>query len=133
MVGGAIYRTLSLRDIWACVIDATQTSAMLFLIIIGAALFGHMLTILRIPNEMVALVAQYQVSVFVFLAAAMGLLFLLGLVLESFAIILITTPVLIPVLEHLAVNKIWYGVLLTINLEMALISPPVALSLLVIK
>src|SRR3712207_8247754 len=52
-------------------IDATQTSAMLFLIIIGASLFGHMLTILRIPNQMVELVAQYHVAVFLFLAAAM--------------------------------------------------------------
>ncbi|HEX2552458.1 MAG TPA: TRAP transporter large permease [Microvirga sp.] len=133
VVGAVIYRTLSLKDIWDCVSEATKTSAMLFLIIIGAAMFGHMLTILRIPNEIVELVATYQVSTLLFLVAAMVLLFLLGLVLESFAIILITTPVLIPVLEHLAINKIWYGVLLTINLEMALISPPVALNLLVIK
>jgi C4-dicarboxylate transporter, DctM subunit len=133
LVAGVIYRTLTVKDIWDCVIDATKTSAMLFLIIIGAALFGHMLTILRIPNEIVELVAKYDVSMILFLIAAMVLLFLLGLVLESLAIILITTPVLIPVLDHLAINKVWYGVLLTINLEMALISPPVALNLLVIK
>jgi C4-dicarboxylate transporter DctM subunit len=63
----------------------------------------------------------------------MVVLILLGLVLESLSIILITTPILIPVLAHLGVDKVWYGVLLTITLEMALISPPVALNLVVIK
>jgi C4-dicarboxylate transporter DctM subunit len=133
LIAVLVYRSLSVRDFWDCVIDATKTSAMLFLIIIGAAMFGHMLTILRIPNEIVELVARNDIPPLVFLMAAMILLFLLGLVLESFAIILITTPVLIPVIEHLGINKVWYGVLLTINLEMALISPPVALNLLVIK
>jgi C4-dicarboxylate transporter DctM subunit len=63
----------------------------------------------------------------------MVVLFLLGLVLESVSIILITTPMLVPVLNHLGIDKIWYGVVLTISLEMALISPPVALNLVVIK
>jgi C4-dicarboxylate transporter DctM subunit len=63
----------------------------------------------------------------------MALLFVLGLVLESISIILITTPVLLPVLNQLAIDKVWYGVLLTINLELALISPPVAMNLVVIK
>ena len=61
-----------------------------------------------------------------FLVAMMVLLFLLGLVLESFSIILMTMPVILPVMDALGVDKVWYGVLLTINLEMALISPPVA-------
>jgi C4-dicarboxylate transporter, DctM subunit len=133
VIAAFIYRTLGWRDIAASFVDAVKTSAMLFLIIIGAALFGHMLTILRVPQEIVEWVAHYEVGVWAFLALVMGLLFLLGLVLESIAIILITTPVLVPVLEHLAINKVWYGILLTINLEMALISPPVALNLLVIK
>jgi C4-dicarboxylate transporter DctM subunit len=133
VIAALIYRTLGPKEIVACFVEAVKTSAMLFLIIIGAALFGHMLTILRVPQEIVETVAHYEVGVWAFLALVMGLLFLLGLVLESIAIILITTPVLVPVLEHLAINKVWYGILLTINLEMALISPPVALNLLVIK
>ncbi|MFQ3622234.1 MAG: TRAP transporter large permease subunit, partial [Acetobacteraceae bacterium] len=63
----------------------------------------------------------------------MVLLFLLGLILETFSIILLTTPVILPVLDALAIDKVWYGVLLTLNLEMALISPPVALNIVVIK
>ena len=60
-----------------------------------------------------------------FLVAMMALIFVLGLVLESVSIILITTPVILPLLDKLGIDRVWYGVLLTINLELALISPPV--------
>jgi C4-dicarboxylate transporter, DctM subunit len=63
----------------------------------------------------------------------MVVIFILGLILESISIILITTPVILPVLAHLDIDKVWYGVLLTINLELALISPPVGMNLIVIK
>jgi C4-dicarboxylate transporter DctM subunit len=132
-VAGVVYRTLTLAALVDCVLNACRTSAMLLLIVIGAGVFGHMLTLLRIPQEMVELVTRYDVSLYVFLGAVMVVLILLGLVLESLSIILITTPILIPVLAHLGVDKVWYGVLLTITLEMALISPPVALNLVVIK
>jgi C4-dicarboxylate transporter DctM subunit len=53
--------------------------------------------------------------------------------LESIAIILITTPVILPVMQHLGINSIWYGVLLVINLELAQITPPVGMNLFTIK
>ena len=128
-----IYRTLNLRDVWEGAAEAARTTAVLFLIIIGAAMFGDVLTKLRVPDELVKLVVEYHLTKLEFLLAVMALLFVLGLVLESISIILITTPVLLPVLNQLAIDKVWYGVLLTINLELALISPPVAMNLVVIK
>ena len=106
---------------------------MLFLIITGAALLGYMLTKLRIPQQMVELVAHYGVAQIGFLIAVMVLVFVLGMILETISIILITTPVVLPVLAALEIDPVWYGVLLTINLELALISPPVGMNLLVIK
>jgi C4-dicarboxylate transporter DctM subunit len=67
------------------------------------------------------------------MAAMIVLILILGLILESISIILITTPVILPVMTALGIDKVWYGVLLTINLELALISPPVGMNLLVIK
>lgn len=133
IVGVVIYRTLGLQEIWSALESAARTSAMLFLIIIAAGLFGHMLIMLRIPQAMVELVTTYNVGPLTFIGIVMVILFLLGLVLESVSIILITTPILVPVLEHLGIDLIWYGIVLTISLEMALISPPVALNLVVIK
>jgi C4-dicarboxylate transporter, DctM subunit len=133
LVGMLIYRTLGPKEIWQSFEAAARTSAMLFLIIIAAGIFGHMLTMLRVPQALVELVTYYQIGPTLFIIAVMVVLFLLGLVLESVSIILITTPMLIPVLTALGIDKVWYGVLLTISLEMALISPPVALNLVVIK
>jgi len=133
LIAVAIYKTLGWRDLWEGAQEAARTTAMLFMIIIGAALFGYMLTKLRIPQELVELVVRHNVGKFPFLIAMMVLIFVLGLVLESISIILITTPIVLPVLKTLGIDPVWYGVLLTINLELALISPPVAMNLVVIK
>lgn len=128
-----VYRTFGWRDLVLGCQDAARTSAMLFMIIVGAGLFGHMLTKLQIPRDLVNLALSYQVSKTGFIIAMMVLIFILGLILESFSIILITTPVILPVMTALGIDKVWYGVLLTINLELALISPPVGMNLIVIK
>ena len=133
VVAGLIYRALSWRDLVEGVEEATRTSAMLLMIIAGAAIYGYMLTKLRVPQELVQLVADWGLGRTGFVVAMMVLLFLLGLVLESFSIILLTMPAILPVMAALSIDKVWYGVLLTLSLEMALISPPVALNLVVIK
>lgn len=133
VVAALIYRTLTWRDMVDGVQEATRTSAMLLMIIAGAAIYGYMLTKLRIPQELTQLIADWGLGRTGFLIAMMVLLFLLGLVLESFSIILLTMPAILPALGVLGIDKVWYGVLLTLSLEMALISPPVALNLVVIK
>jgi C4-dicarboxylate transporter DctM subunit len=68
-----------------------------------------------------------------FLVAVMALIFVLGMFLETISIILITTPVVLPVMAALRIHPVWYGVLLTINLELALITPPVGMNLFALK
>lgn len=133
LIAALIYRTLTWRDMLQGVQEATRTSAMLLMIIAGAAIYGYMLTKLQVPQELTRLVADLGLSRTEFLIAMMVLLFLLGLVLESFSIILLTMPAILPLLGTLDIDKVWYGILLTLSLEMALISPPVALNLVVIK
>ncbi|WP_430398011.1 TRAP transporter large permease [Ferrovibrio sp.] len=128
-----IYRKFGLKDLWQGGQEAARTSAVLFLIIVSAGLFGHMLTKLHIPDQLVAIVVENNLTKYQFLAILMFVIFILGLILESFSIILITTPVILPVMAALGIDKVWYGVLLTINLELALISPPVGMNLIVIR
>jgi len=132
-IATVIYRKFGLKDLWDGGQEAARTSAVLFLIIVSAGLFGHMLTKLHIPDQLVALVVDNNLSKYQFLAILMFVIFILGLILESFSIILITTPVILPVMAALGIDKVWYGVLLTINLELALISPPVGMNLIVIR
>jgi C4-dicarboxylate transporter DctM subunit len=132
-VGAIVYRTIGLREIWDSARDASRTSAMLFMILAGASVLGFVLTKMRIPHEIVQMVVAMDVGVLGFLLAMMALLVVLGMFLESIAIILITTPVILPVMAHLGIHPIWYGVLLVINLELAMITPPVGMNLFTIK
>ncbi|PKO42451.1 MAG: C4-dicarboxylate ABC transporter [Betaproteobacteria bacterium HGW-Betaproteobacteria-3] len=133
LVAVVIYRNVGLRAIWDSAVDACRVSAMLFMILAGASVFGHVLTKLRIPQQIVQAVIAADIGVAGFLIVMMVLIFILGMFLESIAIILITTPVIMPAMAQLHINPIWYGVLLVINLELAQITPPVGMNLFTIK
>ena len=128
-----VYRNFTLRDLWLSAQDAARNTAMLFMILAAAAILGNVLTKLRIPSEIVDVVLRYDVSQIGFLCAVMALIFVLGMFLETISIILITTPVVLPVLAALKIHPVWYGILLTINLELALITPPVGMNLFALK
>jgi C4-dicarboxylate transporter DctM subunit len=127
------YRNVSLSDLWDCTWQTMRTSAMLFMIIAAAGLFGHAITIIRVPAEIMEAVAHLGLSQTAFIVVVMAVIFVLGMFLETIAIILITTPIILPVLTALDIDLIWYGVMLMINLELALITPPVGMNLFVIK
>jgi C4-dicarboxylate transporter DctM subunit len=133
VVAAVVYRTLGPVDVWGAAVDAARTSAMIFMILAAAGVFSHALTKLRIPQEIVALVTGYGLGPIEFLLAVMLLVLVLGMFLETISIILITTPIVLPVLHTLDIDLVWYGVLLMINLELALVTPPVGMNLFTIK
>lgn len=128
-----IYKSINLKDIWDSAKEACYLSAMLFMILAGATVFSHVLTKMRIPQEIVNSLVAMDMGAFGFIIIMMGLILILGMFLESIAIILITMPVILPAMAHLGINPIWYGILLVINLEIALITPPVGMNLFTIK
>ena len=132
-VAVVIYRNLSLGDLWSCAYQTMRTSMMVFMIIAGAAMFGHAITIIRLPNGVAEMVAELGLGPMGFILVVMAMVFVMGMFFESIAIILITTPILLPTMIALDVDLIWYGVLLMINLELAMITPPVGMNLFVIK
>ena len=132
-IGALVYRSIGWREVWESAIEASRTSAMLFMILAGASVFGFVLTKLRIPHEIVQLVVAREIGATGFLLAMMAVLFVLGMFLETISIILVTTPVVLPAMQQLGIHPVWYGVLLTINMELALITPPVGMNLFTIK
>ena len=133
LVAVFIYRDFGFRELWECTHSTMRTSMMLFMIIAGAAMFGHAITIIRLPVGVTEMVAGLGLGPLGFIIAVMALIVVLGMFLESIAIILITTPILLPTMHQLDINPVWYGVLLMINLELAMITPPVGMNLFVIK
>jgi C4-dicarboxylate transporter DctM subunit len=132
-VGSVIYRNFGIKDLAQTAYDTVCTTAMLFMILGGAAMFGHAVTIIRLPIELMETVTALGLGPMQFILVVMFVIFILGMFLETIAIILITTPIVLPALMQFDVNLIWYGILLMINLELALITPPVGMNLFVIK
>ena len=128
-----IYRTLSLKDIPNILLGTVKTSSMIFAIMIGATLFGFVLTILQVPQALTLMVTEMQLSRWIFFIMINCLLLILGCILETVSIIFITVPILYPIILQLGFDPIWFNVILQINMEMALITPPVGMNLFVIQ
>ncbi|WP_346913308.1 TRAP transporter large permease subunit [uncultured Roseibium sp.] len=133
LVAVLVYRNFGFSDLWHCAYESMRTSMMVFMIIAGAAMFGHAITIIRLPVGVTEMVSHMGLGPFGFMLAVMVMIFIMGMFFESVAIILITTPILLPTMHALDIDLVWYGVLLMINLELAMITPPVGMNLFVIK
>ncbi len=128
-----IYRLWSWRDQWAILRDALRESGMLLMIIGTSILFGYMMSSLQVTQAVAQSIADMQVNRWIILAAINLLLLVAGCFLPPAAIILMTTPILMPVITAAGFDPIWFGVILTINMELGLITPPVGLNLFVIN
>ena len=128
-----IYKTLGIRDLPGILLGTVKTSSMIFAIMIGATLFGFVLTILQVPQSLTLMVTEMELSRWIFFIMINCLLLFLGCILETVSIIFITVPILYPIILQLGFDPIWFNVILQINMEMALITPPVGMNLFVIQ
>lgn len=128
-----VYRTLAWNQIPQICLDALGTTCMIGMIIVGAHLFGKVLTLMQIPQQLTRFVVDNELSPMMFIIAINLLLLVLGALLETVSCILLTTPLILPIMISLGIDPIWYGVVLTVNMTIALITPPVGMDLYVIK
>ncbi|ANG63183.1 C4-dicarboxylate ABC transporter [Marinobacterium aestuarii] len=133
LVATLVYRSFGWSQLYDATMETMRISMMVFAIIAGAAIFGHAITLIRLPVGISEWVVASGFTPFTFILVVMGIIFVMGMFLESIAIILITTPIFLPALVALDIDLIWYGVLLMVNLELAMITPPVGMNLFVIK
>ena len=128
-----IYRVWRPADLWVIVRDGLRESGMLLMIIGTSILFGYMMSSLQVTQAVAESIADMQVNRWIVLLAINVMLLLAGCFLPPAAIILMTTPILMPVITAMGFDPIWFGVILTINMELGLITPPVGLNLFVIN
>jgi C4-dicarboxylate transporter, DctM subunit len=128
-----IYRVWRPAELWHIFRDGLRESGMLMLIIGTSILFGYMMSSLQVTQSVAEGIAEMQVNKWVVLAAINLMLLVAGMFLPPAAIILMTTPILMPVILAAGFDPIWFGVILTINMELGLITPPVGLNLFVIN
>jgi C4-dicarboxylate transporter DctM subunit len=133
IVIGFATRTLSLRGLADAFLDTVFSTAMLYFIIAGAFIFSRFIVLTRLPNELVAWVQEHGFTPLAIVAAVIVLYFVLGTFLEEVSTILITVPVILPLMASIGYDGIWFGIFVTVMATIGLISPPVGLTVFVIQ
>jgi tripartite ATP-independent transporter DctM subunit len=126
-------RKLSRADFWRCLIEAVRTTASVFTILIGALLFGYFLTITQTPQKVTAFFTGLGLGRYEVLIIIMLLYLVLGCVMDAMAMIILTIPIIFPVITALGFDPIWFGVVIVMTVELGLIHPPVGMNVFVIK
>ena len=124
---------LTWKGFVASVADTLRISCMVIVIVAGAVIFGRFLAVTRIPFDIAAWVVELPVFGTVILMIIFTIYIIGGAVMDALALLLITIPIFLPIIKALHIDPIWFGVVMLLNMEMALTSPPFGLSLFVMK
>jgi C4-dicarboxylate transporter DctM subunit len=128
-----IYRELSLKGFFEVLKESINITAMIFLIIASALVFGMFLTTEQVPQAFSEWINEHAANKWIFMLGVNIMFFILGMFLEAVAVILITLPILLPVLSMFDISVIQFAIIMTINMEFAMITPPVGLNLFVVS
>lgn len=128
-----IQRSLSTGELFAIARESARTTVMVLFIIAGAKVFGQAITLYQVPQAVTAAVVVNLVLPVAFVGTICALLLVMGCVLETLSMMLLMLPIIEPSLRDLAIDPIWFGIIFTMMMECALITPPVGLNLFVIQ
>ncbi|MDU3040304.1 TRAP transporter large permease [Bradyrhizobium sp.] len=119
--------------ILASLLQATRTAAAVFTVLIGALIFGYFLTVTQTPQKVTEFLTGLGLGPYGVLALIMVMYLVLGCLMDAMAMIILTVPIIFPVISHLGFDPIWFGVIIVMTVELGLIHPPVGMNVFVIK
>ena len=128
-----IYRMWRAEQWWTILRDTMRESVMILMIIAAAVLFGYMLTSLYLTQTLATAIAESHVNRWVLMGMINVFLLVCGFFIPPAAIILMTSPILLPIIVAAGFDPVWFGVILTINMEVGLIHPPVGLNIYIVN
>ena len=114
-------------------VEVGQSTAMIFLMVIGANLFSYFLTLTQAPQELINMVEDANLSPYVVIAILMLMYLFLGAVFDAIAAMILTTPFVYPLIVGLGFDPIWWGVVLVMVIEIGMISPPIGMNVFVLN
>jgi C4-dicarboxylate transporter, DctM subunit len=129
----AVYRECRIRDVVKITAESMKAAGMIMFIISTAIVFGTWLTQEGIPAQLVDYVMKFELPGWGFLLVVNIMLIILGMFLEVVSIMLITLPILLPMVHAFGIDPIHFAIIITVNMELALITPPVGLNLYVLS
>ncbi len=128
-----IYKLWNPQDLWKILRDTTRESVMILMIIAAAVLFGYMLTSLYLTQTLAQAIADMHANKWVLMFLINVFLLVCGFFIPPAAIILMTSPILLPIITTAGFDPVWFGVIMTINMEVGLIHPPVGLNIYIVN
>ena len=129
----ALARRVSLSQFYGILKDSVQTTAMLFALIIGATIFGEFVNLTGSHRAVLELVSNSDLSPYMVIAIIMLIYILLGCVLDSLAMMLLTLPMFFPIVVGLGFDPVWFGIVVVMLVELGLITPPIGMNLFIIR
>jgi C4-dicarboxylate transporter, DctM subunit len=126
-------RALTWRTLYLALLESARTTAMLFMILIGALVFAEFVNITTMPADLKAFVTRFELHPSLVMAAICAIYVVLGTAMEELSMVLLTMPVFFPVVVHLGFDPVWFGIIIVCVVEIGLISPPVGMNLFVLK
>src|SRR6266496_4009704 len=130
---GAARGRLSWEDIYRSLLETTRVTAAVFTVLIGAILFGYFLTVTQTPQKVTEFLTGLGLGRYGVLSLIMIMYLVLGCLMDALAMIIITVPIIFPVIKELGFDPIWFGVIIVMTVELGLIHPPVGMNIFVIK
>jgi tripartite ATP-independent transporter DctM subunit len=130
---GVLRKKLNRANTREALLQATRTAAAVFTVLIGALLFGYFLTITETPQKLTVFLTGLGVGRYGVLALIMLMYLALGCLMDAMAMIILTVPIIFPVVTALGFDPIWFGVIIVMTVELGLIHPPVGMNVFVIK
>ena len=115
-----------------CLRETVKTSGMIFLVLIGAYVFGSFLTITQMPQALAGFVNTLDVNRYVILLVILILYAIMGCLMDSLAMVMLTVPIFLPIMTGLGFDTVWYGVIMIMVMEMGLITPPVGMNVYIV-
>lgn len=130
---GVLRGKLNRTNTKEALLQATRTAAAVFTVLIGALLFGYFLTITESPQKLTTFLTSLGVGRYGVLAMIMVMYLILGCLMDAMAMIILTVPIIFPVVIALGFDPIWFGIIIVMTVELGLIHPPVGMNVFVIK
>ncbi len=124
---------LTLPILKKVLVDSASTTAMIFFLLIGSMIFANFVNVVGLPDALADFVLGWDVSPFVVILILMFVYIILGCILESMSMIVLTVPVFYPMIQALGFDLIWFGIVVVVVTEISLITPPVGLNVFVLK
>jgi C4-dicarboxylate transporter DctM subunit len=132
-LGMIVTRKAKMRDLHEALLDTAAIASTVLIILVGGMMFGYTLAVSRLPAAVTEFVATLNVAPMVILIAIMVLYLILGCFVDSLASMIITLPIVYPVILELGFDPVWFGVLMVQTVEIALVTPPFGLNLFVMR